>query len=252
MKRSGIWCRAILPTVVLLSCGAHADEAPVGALSGSATLVSDYLFRGISQTDHRPAAQLGLEYDSAAGWYLGGWISNMSWLSDTSTSAQPVSNALEFDAYGGWRGQFNTDWHGDAGLYAYAYPGSYPHGYTSPQTLEGYAWLGWKHLTLKYFRSFTNLFAVADSRGSEYVELSWHRPLTANWELAAHVGHQRVAGNAVASYSDWKLGITRNLPHGWSLALDWHDTNARRGAYTNLQGRYLGRATAMVSVAKAF
>lgn len=251
MSRSAC-CLAILSTTLLCAFAAQADDAPASPWSGSLTVTNDYLFRGISQTDHRPAAQLGLEYDGAAGWYLGGWTSNVSWLSDTSTSTQPVSNSLEFDAYGGWRGQFDSDWHWDAGLYAYTYPGSYPHGYTSPQTLEGYAWLGWKHFTLKYFRSFTNLFGVADSRGSEYAELSWHQPLTANWSLAAHVGHQRVAGNAAASYSDWKLGVARNFAHGWSLALDWHDTNARRVVYTNPQGRYLGRATAMLSVAKAF
>lgn len=246
-------CRfAILSTALLCALDAPADDAPASPWSGSLALTSDYLFRGISQTDHRSAAQLGLEYDGAAGGYLGGWASNVSWLADTSTPTQTVSNSLEFDVYGGWRGQFDADWHGDVGLYAYTYPGSYPRGYTSPQTLEGYAWLGWKNLTLKYFHSFTNLFGVADSRGSGYAELSWHQPLSANWELAAHVGHQRVAHDGAASYSDWKLGVTRSLPHGWSLALEWHDTDARRVAYTNPKGRYLGRATAVLSVARSF
>lgn len=252
MKRSGVWCRAVLFGAVLLSCGAHADETPAGTLSGSITVASDYLFRGISQTDRRPAAQLGVEYDRASGWYLGGWASNVSWLSDTSTSAQPVSNSLEFDAYAGWRGQFDADWRWDAGLYAYTYPGSYPHGYTRPQTVEGYVWLGWKTLTLKVFRSFTNLFGTADSHGSDYLELSWHQPLSPDWMLEAHVGRQQVAHHGSASYDDWKLGVTRTFGQGWSLALEWHDTDARRAVYTNAQGKYLGRATAVLSVAKAF
>jgi len=46
--------------------------------------------------------------------------------------------------------------------------------------------------------------------------------------------------------------VCRTFGPGWSLALDWHDTNASRAAYTNPQGDYLGRATALLSIAKAF
>ncbi|MDE2085798.1 MAG: TorF family putative porin [Xanthomonadaceae bacterium] len=250
MKRSDIWRRSLLLGATLLAPGAHADEAPASPWSGSLALTSDYLFRGISQTDHRPALQAGLEFDTAGGWYLGGWGSNVSWLSDGSTAAQPVSNSLEVDAYAGKRGQLGSDWTWDAGLYAYAYPGHYPHGYTSPQTLEGYAALGWKTLTMKYSRSFGNLFGVAGSHGSDYLELAWQQPLGADWALAAHVGRQRVAGHSAADYTDWKLGLSRTFGAHWSLALEWHDTDARRDAYTNVQGDYLGRATAVISLAK--
>lgn len=252
MPRSTLFRCASLFATCLLASPAMADESPAGAWSGSLSLTSDYLFRGISQTGHRPALQAGLEFDTASGWYLGGWGSNVSWLSDGSTAAQPVSNSLEVDAYGGRRGQFGDGWTWDAGLYAYAYPGHYPHGYTRPQTLEGYAALGWKTLTAKYSRSFGNLFGVAGSHGSDYLELAWLQPLGPDWSLAAHVGRQRVAGHATASYTDWKLGASRPLGSHWSLALEWHDTDARRGVYTNAQGDYLGRATAVVNLAKTF
>lgn len=252
MKRSAIRAGIALLASAWLAAAAHADEAGASALSGNVTVQNDYLFRGISQTAHHPAVQAGLEYGAEAGGYVGAWASNVSWLADTSSAAQPVSSSLEFDAYAGWRGKLGGGWHWDAGLYAYAYPGSYPRGYTSPQTLEGYLVLGWQTLSLKYAPSFTNLFGVADSRGSSYLELSWHQPLTATWQLAAHLGRQRVAGHGAASYDDWKLGVSHDLGQGWSLALDWHDTNARRAVYTNAQGQYLGRATWLVGVAKGF
>lgn len=172
MKRSPAWRRTALLVVMLTATGARADEAPASPWNGSLTFTSDYLFRGISQTGHRPALQGGLEFDPVGGWYVGAWASHVSWLSDGSTATQPVSNSLEFDAYAGRRGQFGGGWTWDAGLYAYTYPGHYPHGYTSPATLEGYAALGWKTLTLKYSRSFGNLFGMADSHGSDYVELA--------------------------------------------------------------------------------
>ena len=251
MKRTAIGAGLCLAAIVL-SGAAHADEAPAHALSGSVSLASDYRFRGLSQTDLRPAAQAGLEEDFSGGAYVGGWASNVSWLADTSTPAQPVSNSLEVDAYAGRRGQFGAGWRWDAGLCEYAYPGRYPHGYTRPYTLEGHAMLGWRTLSLEYARSFGNLFGVAASHGSDYLEVSWHQPLARGWVLAAHLGRQRVAGHAAAAYTEWKFGVSRDLGQGWSLALAWHATNARRALYSNTRGDYLGRAAALASVTRTF
>jgi len=231
---------------------AGAADAPGGALSGNVALVSDYLFRGISQTNRRPAVQAGVEYDGAGGWYLGGWGSNVSWLSDGSTPSQPVSSSVELDAYAGWRGHLGGEWRYDAGLYGYAYPGSYPAGYTRPHTLEGYAALGWKTLSLKYSWSFTNLFGVSDSRHSGYLDLGWSQPLAAGWQFDAHAGHQRVARHGDASYTDWKLDVACTFGQGWTATLGWYDSDARRDVYTNAEGHYLGRATLMLALARTF
>lgn len=50
----------------LLSAGAaHAE------VSGSITLTSDYLFRGVTQTDEQPALQGGVEWAHDSGFYVG-------------------------------------------------------------------------------------------------------------------------------------------------------------------------------------
>lgn len=240
-------------TVLALFPVLHAMAADVaGATTGNITVVSDYLFRGLSQTNRKPALQAGVEYAAAGGWYVGGWGSNVSWLADASTPAQPLSSSLEMDVYTGYRGRFGNDWSYDAGLYGYVYPGSYPHGYTRPHTLEGYAALGWKTLTLKYSQSFGNLFGYADSQYSRYLDLSWNAEFAPGWFVNAHVGHQAVAHHAMLSYSDWKLGVTRNLAQGWSAALGYYDSDARASLYTNAEGHDLGRATGVLSFAKGF
>jgi uncharacterized protein (TIGR02001 family) len=231
---------------------ALADEASASKWVGSAGVVSDYLFRGISQTNRKPAVQAGVEFDHASGWYVGGWGSNASWLSDASTSAAPVSSSVELDLYGGYRGSFGGDWSYDVGLYRYQYPGSYPAGFTLPNTTEAYAALAWKSVSLKYSYASTNLFGYADSERSGYVDLSWNQEFAPGWLLNAHVGRQRVENVAGASYSDWKLGVTRNFGSGWSAALGYYDTNANASVYTNARGHYLGRATAVLSLARSF
>lgn len=229
-----------------------AMASDAGTTTGNVAVVNDYLFRGLSQSNRQPALQAGFEYDHASGWYVGGWGSSISWLADTSAPARQVSSNVEIDVYTGYRGQLGGDWTYDAGLYEYYYPGNYPHGYTRPYTLEAYAALGWKSLTLKYSQSLGNLFGVPDSRNSHYLDLSWNWSFAPDWQLNAHAGHQQVAHATAAGYSDWKLGVTRTFAHGYAVALGYYDTNARRPLYTNAMGHYLGRATAVVSVAKAF
>lgn len=253
MKRSGTstWAVALLCAATSLA-PLRAGEAPANPWVGSVGVASDYLFRGLSQTDRAPAVQAGVEYDQASGWYLGGWGSNVSWLSDASASAAPISSSVEFDLYGGRRGGFGGDWSYDVGVYRYQYPGRYPSGFTSPNTTEAYAALAWKNVSLKYSHAFTNLFGYADSEHSSYADLSWNPEFAPGWLLNAHVGHQQVEHVPGASYSDWKLGVTRNFAGSWSAALTYCDTDASRAVYTNARGRYLGGATAVLSLARSF
>jgi uncharacterized protein (TIGR02001 family) len=95
----------------LLACGmsislgcayaalALAEEAT--PVSGSVSLVSDYSFRGLAQSNRKPALQGGIEYASAGGFYAGAWGSSISWLSDGQTD---ISSNVELDGYFGVRG----------------------------------------------------------------------------------------------------------------------------------------------------
>lgn len=243
---------AVLPMLASVFMPALADEAPVSKWVSSAGVVNDYLFRGISQTDRKPAVQASIEFNHASGWYLGGCGSNVSWLSDAATSAAPVSSSAELDLYGGYRGGLAGDWSYDVGVFRYQYPGSYPAGFTLPNTTEAYAALAWKSVSLKYSYALTTLFGYADSKHSSYADLSWNQEFAPGWLLNAHVGHQQVENVSSASYSDWKLGVTRNFASGFAMTLGYYDTNANASTYTNAHGHYLGRATAVLSVARSF
>ena len=91
---------------------AHAGDGPFTANVG---LVSDYAYRGWSQTDERPALQGGFDYAHDSGLYAGVWGSNVSWLSDANTD---VSNSLELDLYGGYKGTVGAIGY-DVGLLQY-------------------------------------------------------------------------------------------------------------------------------------
>src|SRR5256885_9726185 len=85
--------------------------------SSDLTLISDYRFRGISQTYQKPAFQGGFDYAHASGLYAGNWNSNVS-----QGAGFPGGN-IEMDFYGGYKRAFG-DLGLDVGFIYYYYPGT--------------------------------------------------------------------------------------------------------------------------------
>lgn len=212
-----------------------ADAAPASphTFTGNVTLASEYLYRGIAQTRGKPAIQGGFDYAHASGFYAGVWGSSISWISDAVAGA---SANVEIDVYGGYKGTAG-DLGYDLGVLTYNYPGS---GKTlagtqelDQDTTELYGALSWKFLTLKYSHSTTALFGWAKTGtltektdGSGYLELNAGYDLGNGWGVNGHVGHQKVEGNSNASYSDYKLGATKDLGFG-TVGLAYSTTNAK-------------------------
>lgn len=201
-----------------------ADPAPTPehSFTGNVTLASEYLYRGIAQTAGKPALQGGFDYAHASGLYLGLWGSNISWLENAGTS----SASLEIDVYGGYKGALGKDLGFDLGVLTYNYPGSLNPGKTKPDTTELYGALSWQWLTLKYSHSTTNLFGTANSKNSGYLELNAAYDLGGGWGISGHVGRQKVKNSPNASYTDWKVGVTKDLGFG-TLGLAYSTTNAK-------------------------
>jgi uncharacterized protein (TIGR02001 family) len=193
----------------------HAEDSPFTANIG---LVSDYAYRGFSQTDERPALQGGFDYAHESGLYAGVWGSNVSWLSDGNSD---VSNSLELDIYGGYKGSVGAIGY-DVGLLQYYYPGSYPKPYNSPNTLEGYLGLSWEFLSFKYSYAFTDLFGYDKSDGSQYYDLGAAVDIGYGVTLAAHVGYNDIKGQD--DYTDWKLGFSKEYG-GFNFGLHYVDTD---------------------------
>ena len=111
---------AILTAGALTLGVSTATNAAEGGFSASANLgvVTDYKFRGISQTDGSPAVQGGVDLDFGNGFYLGTWASQV----DFAYGADETK--FEQDVYGGYGGQLNDTVSYDVGYIYYAYHGS--------------------------------------------------------------------------------------------------------------------------------
>jgi uncharacterized protein (TIGR02001 family) len=216
-----------------LAQSAPADSAPKSPHSFTANvgLFSQYIFRGLTQTNRDPAVQGGFDYayDTGLGpsLYVGTWASNISWLHD---GGQYTSSSLENDWYLGVRGPIGkSDFAYDVGFLYYYYPGDVVPGVGEKgDTQELYGLVGWKWLTAKLSYSVSNkTFAVRDSSGTYYLDISANYPVgDTGVNLIAHWGDQKYRGtdprnpivggaqlsnDALDSYKDWKLGATYDL-----------------------------------------
>ena len=273
MRRARLIVSTILATVAtpVLAQSEH-------PIAGNLALVSDYRFRGVSQTYNQPAVQGGFDYGSSAGLYGSAWGSNVS-------GNQFLNGAsLELDLYGGYRltaGQVGLD----LGMQYYWYPSARYN--IDPgndyNTAEVYLGARYDHFSAKYSYALTNLFGMTtatiggycgispdgsaettdclgtgDSKGSGYVDLNATFDVVGGTSLALHLGYQSVRNYASLSYGDYRIGLSRQFG-GVSLGAAFVATNAedRFYRYTPTSGgsqetQDVAKSAIVLSAIKAF
>jgi uncharacterized protein (TIGR02001 family) len=228
---------------VMAQAAAPAAAQPEYTLSFNVGGVTDYRYRGISQSRLKPAVQGGADFALKSGFYVGTWGSSIKWIDDAGGDT-----SLEADLYGGYKFSFG-DFAFDVGALRYFYPGS--NLSPNPDTTEIYVGGTWGPATLKYSHSTTNLFGFADSKGSGYLDLSATFD-TGFWGLTVtpHVGHQTVRHNSAASYTDWSVGLGKDFGNGISATVAYVDTDTN--TYRGPNNKDLGKPTLVLGVKYAF
>jgi uncharacterized protein (TIGR02001 family) len=242
---------------------AFADEASGFTPSSNVALVSDYLYRGISQSGTGPAIQGGFDVAHASGLYAGAWGSSISWLSDAGVNGTTsgISNSgLELDTYFGFKGTASAVGY-DLGYLRYNYPGTYSANAVKADTDEVYAAVTYSIVTAKFSYSLGDTFGIAKTSGTTYAELNASYPIAdTGITLGAHYGAQTFAGTGASdlktagtdpTYTDYKLSATKDFS-GYVLGLAFSGTSSASGWYTNAQGKKTGQSTTVFSLTRAF
>jgi len=102
--------------------GTMMDEGATHGISANVTLASDYTFRGISQTDEKPAIQGGFDYEHSTGLYIGTWASNVNFGEGSNAST-------EMDFYAGFAGESDGGLGYDVSYIYFDYKGDSPFDY---------------------------------------------------------------------------------------------------------------------------
>jgi len=237
LQKSAISAAAVALLSGVATTAAFAADAPapeVSPIAANVTVTSSYAYRGLTQSNYRPAIQGGFDYAHESGFYLGNWNSSISWISDgylNATNQQRVVSApVEMDFYAGYKKELiGEGFATDLGVLQYYYPTTaLPNASATtasvtanpttrqasgvrPQTTEIYAAQNFTAGPVTGFAkisyALTNLFGMYDSKGALYPDI------TTNYDtgkygitLNAHIGYQYVpnkytvtAANAAAN-----------------------------------------------------
>jgi uncharacterized protein (TIGR02001 family) len=240
---------------------------PDYTLSYNVAGVTDYRFRGITQTSSKPALQLGVDFAHKNGFYLGAFGSNVKWVKDFNGASK---GSYEVDLYGGYKGSITKDIGFDVGLITYIYPGNdsgvanpgfalAANSYSNANTTEIYGALTYNVFTFKYNRSTGNYLGFLRSSGSQYFDLSANFDLGSGFTVTPHIGVQRIpnqgaTGNA-GNYTDYSLTLGKDFGNGFSGTAALIGTNTKKGAgtfYRDFNNKDLGKSTLVLGVKYSF
>lgn len=226
---------------------AHAEDAPKpdNEVSFNAALSSDYRYRGISQTRLQPALSGGADYvHNPSGFYAGTWLSTIKWIKDAGGNS-----SVEADIYAGKRGDITAGVSYDVGVLAYVYASNNLN--PSANTTEIYGQIGVGPAYIKYSNSTTNLFGFANSKNSGYLDAGANIDIVEGTVLNLHVGQQTVKNNSAFSYTDWKIGLTKDFgDFSGSIAAIGTNTDAYVGPGSDAKN--LGKTSLVVAISKTF
>jgi uncharacterized protein (TIGR02001 family) len=190
--------------VLGLVATAGAAQADVTSTIG---LVSDYDFRGWTQTDEKPAVQGSIDYAHESGWYAGVWGSNVDGFSDGGLNTA----STEVDFYTGFKGKA-ADLGWDAGIVYYTYAGASDINYA-----EIYGKLSYNIFSggVFYSNDFGGKYPGGSSDNAYYVYGEAAIP-AGPLVIGLHAGYSDgdgiettyFAGTGKNSYADYSVGVS--------------------------------------------
>lgn len=280
MKKSALATVAVL-AILGGQTVAFAEDAPAAAPAEAAApaspitynigVVSDYRYRGLTQTKFKPALQGGVDYASGPV-YFGTWLSTIKWVKDTVVATNranagnedyvPVEEKgapVEWDLYGGTKGDIIKDTLTyDVGVLGYIYLGEKfkEVGLKSPNTVEVYGALTYSVFTAKISVAGTPLFGVPKSEGSQYYDLSANFDLGSGFTLTPDVAYQNITGDvskaAGLSYGAYSLTLGKDFGSGFTGSLQVVATDAKKEDYYTSNGKFTGRTGVVAGVKYSF
>jgi uncharacterized protein (TIGR02001 family) len=218
-----------------------ADAASPHSLKANIALTSNYMFRGISQTNNGPAIQGGFDYTYVPlGLYAGVWASNIdssSKVIDPATAALPPDQqivlqnpgydgaSMELDLKAGWAPTFGKLGI-DLGYLRYQYPMTKTNANNTNEVHLGVSYDVLGYFTPKATANYSDNFYGL--KGAWYYDLTVTVPLPYAISLAGHYGWTQFNNSpnhgGSYNYEDYSVSLSREF-YGVTLAVAWVDRN---------------------------
>ncbi len=227
---------------------AFADGHSPHSFSANVTLTSDYVYRGISQTNEDPALQGGFDYSHESGFYLGVWASSLEFQSGAETEVpipmpvpagqtavidtNPDFGSLEIDVYGGISGEFQNGLGWDVGALYYIYPDQNEDAGNDYDFLEFYGSLSYTWDTDYQPSADIGIAYSPDFYGEDDTGVWVHGGLGFSIpdmvDPYVQVGYQDVDGDKTSpdgfDYTYYAVGVSKSIDK-FTFDLSWQDAS---------------------------
>ncbi|WP_458729868.1 TorF family putative porin [Pseudomonas brenneri] len=229
LKKLTLAISAASAVTVSSFAAAETVKSPIGDfdVSMNAALTTDYIYRGVSQTQGKGAIQGGLDVAHDSGLYVGTWASNVDFIAADGNDAN-----VEFDYYLGFTNNITDDISYDLGWIKYNYPGATAANYSEYYgSLTAYGF--------KVGAAYSDDFAMfgsnglADDNTTLYTYIGYDYTLPYEIGLALQYGNYDFKDNIFLnsagvgkedSYNDWSIGLTKTYA-GLDFGMTYTDTS---------------------------
>lgn len=232
---------------------------PAPLFSGDVQFRTNYVARGISQSQGQPSVLAEIDVNSDDGVYAGVAGDSINWVDEAYPG---VSVDTEVDGWLGYRERSGSGWTSQIGFKRIQFPGHYLQQsppVDQPNSTEAFGSVAWYGLSAQLNYAVTNYVNTPGSKGTVYLGVAVSQPIGASWTLVAALGRVREAGqdpvtgrsNSRLNNTDYKLSIACDLGSGISMTLAHTWTNADLNIYT-LNGYALAGHHTWLLLEKAF
>ena len=202
------------------SSAASQDMLPDGfTTSASVALTTDYVWRGVSQTNEDPAIQGSFDVAHKSGLYIGAWASNIEFGSDSSAS-------MELDLYAGFSNEVDIaglDLTYDIGWLHYEYPSE--SGLNFNEVYFGLAASPVENLDLGVY--YYHDVGVEHKIGNYYVDTTANYTLPGwawNTQIVTGIAYYDMKGDGAPDYWNWKAGLAKDIGD-FNVEVAYQDTD---------------------------
>jgi uncharacterized protein (TIGR02001 family) len=201
----------VLLTATVLGSLFVSTQAFAGA-SANIGATSNYLWRGVTQTQDNGAVQAGLDYSADNGLYVGTWTSNVDF-------GSTVYHGVEVDIYGGFKKELANGVSYDVGAIKYAYPSekAYKGDFT-----EVYGKVGYKGVAAEVDYTVDKEDKTLTKKNDVYYALGYTGSLPKDWSYGVKAGRYDFDDPTAKDYSHTQLSLTKTVGKAgdFTLAVD--------------------------------
>jgi uncharacterized protein (TIGR02001 family) len=230
--------------VIAFGCGVAwlLTGAPARAheLHGYLSFVTDYVFRGVSQSNEEPTGQAGLDYAHAAGLFAGVFVARTDFPDSPSGANQ---GQVEVDLYLGYKRAAGRDWTWDIAAVRYEFADSTGSDYSYNELVGN---LHYRDI-LRFGATVSN-DADAGGEGGWTAEVELRRPLGDRFQWSGSLGHYEHQRAGWEDYQYWDLGVSAEVG-AFTFDVRYFDSSSGAQSYND---PLLTRARVVGSVSVGF